>query len=41
MRNVWFQKYDSSVVPLCESLKDTVTRVLPYWHDVIVPTIKV
>ena len=23
-----------------ECLKDTVTRVLPYWHDVIVPSIK-
>ncbi len=22
-------------LPLCESLKDTVARVLPYWHDTI------
>lgn len=35
-----YKNYDSSVVPLCECLKDTVARVLPYWHDVIVPTIK-
>ena len=26
--------------PLSECLKDTVERVLPYWHDIIVPTIK-
>jgi len=26
--------------PLSECLKDTVERVLPYWHDTIVPTIK-
>ena len=39
--SVYFQQYDASVVPLCECLKDTVERVLPYWHDVIVPTIKV
>ncbi|XP_033756595.1 probable phosphoglycerate mutase [Pecten maximus] len=31
---------DASVVPRCECLKDTVARVLPYWHDIIVPTIK-
>lgn len=28
------------VLPLTECLKDTVERFLPYWHDVIVPTIK-
>jgi len=27
-------------VPLSECLKDTVERVLPYWHETIVPTIK-
>src|SRR4029434_6144436 len=26
-------------VPLTESLKDTVARFLPYWHEVIAPTI--
>jgi 2,3-bisphosphoglycerate-dependent phosphoglycerate mutase len=26
-------------IPLTESLKDTVARVLPYWHEVIAPTI--
>ncbi len=27
-------------LPLTESLKDTVARFLPYWHDVIAPEIK-
>jgi 2,3-bisphosphoglycerate-dependent phosphoglycerate mutase len=27
-------------VPLTESLKDTVTRFLPYWHDTIAPRIR-
>jgi 2,3-bisphosphoglycerate-dependent phosphoglycerate mutase len=27
-------------VPLTESLKDTVARFLPYWHEVIVPDLK-
>jgi 2,3-bisphosphoglycerate-dependent phosphoglycerate mutase len=27
-------------IPLTECLKDTVARVLPYWHNTIVPTIK-
>lgn len=28
------------LLPLCESLEDTVARFLPYWHDAIVPDIK-
>lgn len=27
-------------LPTCESLKDTLNRVLPYWHQVIVPELK-
>jgi 2,3-bisphosphoglycerate-dependent phosphoglycerate mutase len=27
-------------VPACESLKDTLTRVLPYWYETIVPYLK-
>ena len=27
-------------LPLAECLKDTVARFLPYWHEVIAPTIK-
>ena len=37
------EKYKNLTVaelPLGECLKDTVARVLPYWHETIVPTIK-
>ncbi|UZP67185.1 2,3-diphosphoglycerate-dependent phosphoglycerate mutase [Desulfovibrio mangrovi] len=27
-------------LPLCESLKDTVARVLPYWHETIAPAMR-
>ncbi len=27
-------------LPLTESLKDTVKRVIPYWHNVLVPAIR-
>jgi 2,3-bisphosphoglycerate-dependent phosphoglycerate mutase len=27
-------------IPVCESLKDTVDRFLPYWHEALAPTIK-
>ncbi|MFV0348253.1 MAG: 2,3-diphosphoglycerate-dependent phosphoglycerate mutase [Halodesulfovibrio sp.] len=27
-------------LPLCESLKDTVARALPYWHETISPVIR-
>jgi 2,3-bisphosphoglycerate-dependent phosphoglycerate mutase len=30
----------SADIPLTESLKDTVDRFLPYWHDVIAPSIQ-
>ena len=31
---------DPKFLPPCESLKDTVARMLPYWHSTIVPTVK-
>ena len=31
---------DPRVLPATESLKTTIERVLPYWHDVLVPTIR-
>ncbi len=31
---------DKKDIPLAECLKDTVARVLPYWHEVIVPDIR-
>ena len=30
----------SSELPRCECLKDTVNRMLPYWHSTIAPTVK-
>ena len=32
---------DESDIPLTECLKDTVERFMPYWHQVIVPELKV
>jgi 2,3-bisphosphoglycerate-dependent phosphoglycerate mutase len=29
-----------SVLPVAESLKDTVTRVLPWWHDTLAPALR-
>jgi len=31
---------DPKDIPMAECLKDTVARVLPYWHETIVPAIK-
>jgi len=31
---------DPRVLPATESLKTTIDRVLPYWHDTIVPSIR-
>lgn len=35
-----YKDLDEKDLPLTESLKDTVNRFLPYWHEVIAPTIK-
>lgn len=35
-----YQDLDPADVPVTECLKDTVNRVLPYWNNVIAPTIK-
>ena len=35
-----FQNLDKRVLPLTECLKDTVERLLPYWYDQIVPSIR-
>ncbi len=35
-----YSQLDDSQIPLTESLKDTVARVLPFWADIIVPQIK-
>ncbi|MFP5306586.1 MAG: 2,3-diphosphoglycerate-dependent phosphoglycerate mutase [Gammaproteobacteria bacterium] len=35
-----YAKLDAAVLPATESLKTTLERVLPYWHDVIAPQLK-
>jgi len=35
-----YKELDEKDIPLTECLKDTVNRVLPYWHEVIAPMIK-
>ncbi|MFO7655895.1 MAG: 2,3-diphosphoglycerate-dependent phosphoglycerate mutase [Bacteroidales bacterium] len=35
-----YSRVDEQDLPLTESLKDTVARFLPYWHEQIVPVIK-
>jgi len=35
-----YKDLNNDEIPLTECLKDTVARVLPYWHDTITPTIK-
>lgn len=38
-RDPRYRNLPASDLPLSESLKDTVTRFLPYWHDAIAPAI--
>lgn len=35
-----YKDLDEKDIPLNESLKSTVDRFIPYWHEVIAPTIK-
>jgi 2,3-bisphosphoglycerate-dependent phosphoglycerate mutase len=35
-----YEDLSADEIPLTESLKDTVDRFLPYWHDVIAPSIR-
>jgi 2,3-bisphosphoglycerate-dependent phosphoglycerate mutase len=39
-RDARYQDLPPSALPLTESLKDTVARFLPYWHESIAPRIK-
>src|SRR6267142_6078446 len=39
-RDPRYAKLDSNELPLSESLKDTVARFLPYWHETIAPAIR-
>jgi 2,3-bisphosphoglycerate-dependent phosphoglycerate mutase len=35
-----YAKLPPAQLPLTESLKDTVARVLPFWHEVVAPAVK-
>lgn len=35
-----YKELDEKEIPLTESLKDTVARVVPYWNEKIVPALK-
>lgn len=35
-----YANLDPSMIPDTECLKDTVDRVLPYWHDVLAPAVR-
>jgi 2,3-bisphosphoglycerate-dependent phosphoglycerate mutase len=39
-KDLRYAKLAPNEVPLTESLKSTVERFLPYWHEVITPTIR-
>jgi 2,3-bisphosphoglycerate-dependent phosphoglycerate mutase len=39
-RDARYKDLDPRELPLTESLKDTVARFLPYWHDAIAPRIQ-
>jgi 2,3-bisphosphoglycerate-dependent phosphoglycerate mutase len=39
-RDPRYQELSRSDLPLTESLKDTVARFLPYWHDTIAPAVR-
>jgi len=34
-----YRNLNKNDIPVCESLKDTVNRFLPYWHDTLAPAI--
>jgi len=35
-----YQELSKEELPLTESLKDTVNRFMPYWHEVLAPVLK-
>jgi 2,3-bisphosphoglycerate-dependent phosphoglycerate mutase len=35
-----YRGLDEKDIPVCESLKDTVSRFLPYWHETLAPAAK-
>ena len=39
LNDIKYQKIKKSLLPSSESLKDTIERFLPYWHETIKPSI--
>lgn len=39
-KDIRYKDVDNADLPRTESLKETVERILPYWHEVIFPTLK-
>jgi len=39
-RDIRYAKLQSNQVPLTECLKDTITRVMPFWKEALAPAIK-
>jgi 2,3-bisphosphoglycerate-dependent phosphoglycerate mutase len=39
-RDPRYKELKASELPLTESLKDTIARFMPYWHETIAPTIR-
>lgn len=39
-KDIRYKDVDNIDLPRTESLKDTVERILPYWHEVIFPTLR-
>ncbi|RLD75660.1 MAG: 2,3-diphosphoglycerate-dependent phosphoglycerate mutase [Bacteroidetes bacterium] len=39
LNDIKYQNIEKSLLPNAESLKDTIERVLPYWHKTIKPSI--
>lgn len=38
--NTWYQELDEGRIPLSESMEEAASRFLPYWQDVVIPTVK-
>jgi 2,3-bisphosphoglycerate-dependent phosphoglycerate mutase len=39
LNDMKYKKIDKKLLPASESLKDTIARFLPYWHETIKPSI--
>lgn len=39
-RDLRYHAVDTANLPMTESLKQTIERVLPYWNDAVLPAVK-